>query len=102
MRSNLVAALVLAAASLAGTAWPADEPGNWDKFKEGMKKAGDAVADSSKKAAGSVAHGAKKTGRAIAEGYEEVKEYVKDKFSDAAEAEEGEAQTMEAEKPAPE
>ena len=59
------------------------EQSNWERFKEGAKQAGGAVASGAKNAAGktadAVVHGAKKTGEFFSDGYQDVKEYVHEK-----------------------
>ena len=80
VRLALLALAALAVAGLAGA-----EEGNWEKFKEGIKKAGEAVAGGTKNAAQAVASGARKTGHAVAEGYEATKEYLEEKTADDAE-----------------
>jgi hypothetical protein len=81
VRVSLLAFAALVTAGLAG----AGEEGNWEKFKEGMKKAGEAVAGGTKNAAQAVASGARKTGQAIAEGYEATKDYLEEKTADDTE-----------------
>ena len=90
MRTNLptITGTALLALFLwgAGATFAADSGGgqsNWEKFKDGAKQAGSAVADSTKSAAqktgSAVSRGAKKTGEFFADGYEDVKDYVEEK-----------------------
>ena len=59
------------------------ELSNWQKFKQGAKQAGGAVASGTRnvagKTAGAVSHGAKKTGEFFSEGYQDAKEYIHEK-----------------------
>ncbi|MDR3078327.1 MAG: hypothetical protein LBV15_06160 [Planctomycetota bacterium] len=79
MEKTWLKAALLAAALSLGTARAGEEAGNWNKFKEGVKQAGEAVAKGAKNAGRSVASGARKTGEFIADGYEDAKEYVQEK-----------------------
>lgn len=59
------------------------EPGNWERFKRGMKQAGDAVTSGAKSAAEktgeTVVRGAEKTGEFFSESYQDAKRYLHEK-----------------------